>query len=77
MIRWMERGEGFMGDENKTNNKQYEYPYIMQSEDGMLHLAYAARTRKGVKYIKFSEKDILGDKREQVGLYNPTAAKSH
>ena len=31
MIRWMERGEGFMGDENKTNNKQYEYPYLMQS----------------------------------------------
>ena len=76
MIRWLERGEGFMGEENKTNNKQYEYPYIMQSRDGKIHLAYAARTRKGVKYIKFSEKDIMGDKREQVGLYNPTAAKS-
>lgn len=77
VIRLMERGEGYVGDENKTNNKQYEYPYLMQSRDGMLHLAYAARTRKGVKYIKFSEKDVLGDKREQVGLYNPTAAKSH
>jgi len=30
IIRWMERGEGYMGDENKTNNKQYEYPYLMQ-----------------------------------------------
>lgn len=77
MIRWLERGEGFMGDENRTNNLQYEYPYIMQSKDGRLHLAYAARTRKGVKYIQFSEQDILGDKREQVGLYNPTAARSH
>ena len=51
MIRWMERGEGFIGDENKTNNKQYEYPYIMQGADGRLHLTYAAFTRKAVKYV--------------------------
>lgn len=75
IIRWMERGEGFMGDENKTNNKQYEYPYIMQSRDGRIHLAYAAFTRKGVKYVSFNEEDVLGSKRESVGLYNPTAAQ--
>lgn len=75
VIRWMERGEGFMGEENRTNNKQYEYPYLMQSRDGMLHLAYAARTRQGVKYLRFSEQDVLGQKRERVGLYNPTAAQ--
>lgn len=75
IIRWMERGEGFMGDENKTNNKQYEYPYIMQSRDGRIHLAYAAFTRKGVKYVSFTEEDVLGAKRESVGLYNPTAAQ--
>ena len=74
--RWMERGEGFMGEENRTNNKQYEYPYLMQSRDGMLHLAYAAFTRLGVKYVRFSEEDVLGKKRERVGLYNPTAAQS-
>lgn len=62
--------------ENKTNNKQYEYPYIMQGKDGMIHLAYAARTRQGVKYVRFTEQDILGEKRERVGLYNPTAAQS-
>ena len=77
VIRWMERGEGYMGDENKTNNKQYEYPYLMQSRDGMLHLAYAARTRQGVKYVRFREQDVLGAKRETVGLYNPTAAQAH
>ena len=76
IIRWMERGEGFIGDENKTNNKQYEYPYLMQTRDGMLHLAYAVRTRQGVKYVRFSEQDVLGEKRERVGLYNPTAAQS-
>ena len=62
--------------ENKTNNKQYEYPYLMQSRDGMLHLAYTARTRQGIKYVRFSEEDVLGAKREKVGLYNPTAAQS-
>ena len=76
LIRWMERGEGFMGEENRTNNRQYEYPYLMQGRDGALHLAYAAFTRAGVKYVRFEEKDILGQKRERVGLYNPTAAQT-
>ena len=76
LIRWMERGEGFIGDENRTNNRQYEYPYLMQSKDGMLHLAYAARTREGIKYLRFREEDVAGKKRETMGLYNPTAAQS-
>ena len=76
IIRWMERGEGYMGDENKTNNKQYEYPYLMQSRDGAMHLTYAARTRQGIKYIRFREEDVMGTKRETVGLYNPTAAQT-
>ncbi len=76
LVRWIERGEGFMGDENRTNNRQYEYPYLMQTEDGMLHLAYAAYTRKGIKYVSLREEDVMGQKRETVGLYNPTAAQS-
>ena len=76
IIRWMERGEGFIGRENKTNNKQYEYPFIMQGKDGMIHLAFAAKTRVGVKYMRFTEEDVLGAKRETEGLYNPTAAIS-
>lgn len=76
MIRWVERGEGYMGDENKTNNRQYEYPYLMQSKDGMLHLAYAAYTRKGIKYVRLSEAAVAGQKREAVSLYNPTAAQT-
>ena len=76
MIRLMERGEGYIGEENKTNNKQYEYPYLMQSKDGSLHLAYAYKNRIGVKYMRFMEEDVMGAKRETVGLYNPTAAQS-
>ena len=75
LIRWMERGEGFIGEENKTNNKQYEYPYLMQSTNGRLHLTYAAYTRKCIKYISFNEEDVLGAKREHAGVYNPTSGE--
>lgn len=76
MIRYMERGEGYMGAENRTNNKQYEYPYLMQGRDGRLHLAFAYKTRIGVKYMSFTEEDVMGARRETEGLYNPTAAQS-
>lgn len=76
IIRYMELGEGFMGEENRTNNKQYEYPYLMQGMDQKLHLAFAYKDRIGVKYMVFTEEDLLGEKREKVGLYNPTAAQS-
>ncbi len=76
MIRLMERGEGFIGDENTTNNKQYEYPYLMQSKDGKLHLAFAYKNRIGVKYMSFTEQDVMGSKRETVGLYNPTSGET-
>lgn len=76
MIRYMERGEGYAGEENKTNNKQYEYPCLMQGKDGRLHLAFAYKNRIGIKYMTFSEKDVTGIKREKEGLYNPTAAQS-
>lgn len=75
IIRWMERGEGYIGDENKTNNKQYEYPSIMQGADGRMHLAYAAFTRKAVKYVSFTEADVMGAKRERYGVYNPTSGE--
>lgn len=75
MIRHMELGEGFVGPENSTNNRQYEYPYLMQGADGALHLAFAYQNRRGVKWMRFAEEDVMGPKRERVGLYNPTAAK--
>lgn len=76
LIRHMELGEGYVGAENSTNNRQYEYPYLMQSADGRLHLAFAYQTRRGVKWMSFTEEDVIGEKRETVGLYNPTAAQA-
>ena len=75
LIRWMERGEGFIGEENRTNNKQYEYPYLLQKKSGELVLVYAAQTRKGIKMIAFHEEDVCGEKRERNAIYNPTAAR--
>lgn len=75
MIRHFERGEGFVGAENRTNNRQYEYPFLMQDADEKLHLVYAYRDRLSVKWILFEEKDVMGAKRETVGVYNPTSAQ--
>ena len=74
MIRHMELGEGYVGDENSTNNLQYEYPHLIQASDGRLHLAFAYRTRIGVKWMSFTEEDVMGAKRQTEGVYNPTAA---
>ena len=75
LIRQMELGEGFVGAENSTNNRTYEYPYLMQGRDGRLYLAFAYSTRRSVKWMSFTEEDVAGAKREVIGLYNPTAAK--
>lgn len=74
LIRSVELGEGYIGDENKANNRQYEYPYIMQSSDGMLHIAYAYQTRRGVKWLSVSEEGIAGEKRGDA-VYNPTSGE--
>ena len=43
----------------------------------MLHLAYAYRNRSGVKWMCFSEEQVMGAKRETTGRYNPTSAQIH
>lgn len=74
LIRTMELGEGYIGDENKANNRQYEYPYICQGADGRLHLAFAYQTRRGVKWMSFTEEDVMGKVRGD-SVYNPTSGE--
>ena len=76
LIRHMELGEGFVGAENSTNNRQYEYPCLIQGADGTLHLAFAYQTRRGVKWMSFREETVMGARRERSGVYNPTAART-
>ncbi|MDY4761512.1 sialidase family protein [Streptococcus thoraltensis] len=71
--RVFEQAEGYIGSENRTNNKQYEYPTLYQTKDGKLHLVYAYRNRLCVKYVRFTLDDLYGLKREVEGLYNPTS----
>lgn len=74
LIRHIERGEGYAGEENRASNRQYEYPFLMQARDGMLHLAYAYQTRRGVKWVTLSEEDVMGSVRGE-STYNPTSGE--
>jgi len=47
----------------------------MQGADGRIHLTYAAFTRQCVKYVSFFEEDVMGKKREYMGVYNPTSGE--
>lgn len=73
--RILEAAEGYIGKENKTNNSQHEYPTIYQDKEGMLHLVYAYRNRLCVKYVRFSVAELFGEKRETLGVYNPTSGE--
>lgn len=74
LIRHIERGQGYVGEENRSNNMQYEYPSLIQAADGMLHLAYAFETRRGVKWATLREEDVIGAHRG-AGTYNPTSGE--
>lgn len=62
-IRLMEMGFGFVGSDNLNRNPQFEYPWIMQSRNGLYHLVYAWRNRRGICYQCFTEEDLLGTER--------------
>lgn len=74
LVRHIERGEGFAGEENRANNRQYEYPCLLQTDDDMIHVAYAYQTRRGVKWVTLREQDIIGAARG-AGVYNPTSGE--
>lgn len=74
LIRIFEPGEGFLGAENRSNNSQFEYPFLMQAADGAIHLAFAYRNRLCIKWMRFQEKDIIGAKRGPC-VYNPTSGQ--
>ena len=47
---------------------------MMQTDDGMIHVAYAYQTRRGVKWVMLSEEDVMGKVRGE-GTYNPTSGE--
>ncbi|HUX22547.1 MAG TPA: sialidase family protein, partial [Spirochaetia bacterium] len=59
--RHLEAGDNYAGEQNRELNRRYEYPFIIQSSDGMLHAAFAFGNRKYIKYLSFSEEWVRGD----------------
>lgn len=73
MIRLVEPGDGFLGENNLVNNRRYEYPVMIQAEDGSIHIAYSYGNRRCVKYVVVTEAWIRGAQEEKDSKLNPTA----
>jgi predicted neuraminidase len=58
-IRDVETGSGFRGEKNKNMNKPYEYPFMLQSKDGNIHIVYSYSSSLGkrycIKYMRVTE----------------------
>lgn len=59
-IRHIATGENFCGERNRSSNRRYEYPYIIQGRDGLLHVTYSHASRKCIKYVCVTEDWIKG-----------------
>ncbi|MFD0675594.1 MULTISPECIES: sialidase family protein [unclassified Paenibacillus] len=58
--RIIETGDGFSGENNESLNRKYEYPWILQTNDGLLHAAFAYGGREGIKHVVFTEAWVKG-----------------
>lgn len=58
--RVIEPGDGYTGEKNKRLNHTYHYPCIMQSKDGMIHVAYTWHGRDCIMYHRITENWIKG-----------------
>ena len=58
----MENGEGFTGPWNDINNRRYEYPVMMQSRNGDIHVAYSWGRRRQIKHVIVTEDWVRGAK---------------
>jgi len=59
--RHIEAGDGYCGSANRNGNRRYEYPFILQTKDGLIHAVYAYRTRVWIKHAAFTEDWIVGN----------------
>lgn len=60
--RIVENGEGFTGPWNDINNRRYEYPVMMQSRNGDIHVAYSWGRRRQIKHVIVTEDWVRGAK---------------
>lgn len=62
-MRDVETGENFCGEKNRDCNSRFEYPSILQSTDGYIHISYSFSNRKCIKYLRVSEEWVRGLKK--------------
>lgn len=66
--RIAEGAEGYCGRLNAACNARHEYPVLLATRAGELHLAYAWGNRRAIRYMKISEEWIRGDLSLDEGL---------
>lgn len=54
-MRHVDAGDGFAGERNESLNRRCAYPCIIQTRDGLVHMAYSYRGRQCIKYVRVSE----------------------
>jgi predicted neuraminidase len=54
-MRHIETGDNFAGEQNRSLNRRCSYPSIVQTRDGLIHVAYSYRGRQCIKYVRFTE----------------------
>jgi len=54
-MRNVDTGDGFWGEINQSLNRRLGYPCLIQTRDGMIHVAYSYRGRQCIKYVRFTE----------------------
>ena len=66
-MRHVDTSDDFCGDKNRHLNRKVAYPCILQTRDGLIHIAYSYRNRQCIKYVRISERWI----RDQVDVVFP------
>ena len=64
-MRHIDTGDDFAGPANKHLNRRCGYPCLLQTRDGLIHVAYSYRPRQCIKYVRFSEGWVM-DQRDGV-----------
>ncbi|MCU6712909.1 exo-alpha-sialidase [Paenibacillus sp. J5C_2022] len=59
-MRHIETGDGFCGEDQYKLNRKYEYPWLIQSQDGFLHASFAYGSRTGIQHIVITEDWVMG-----------------
>jgi predicted neuraminidase len=67
-MRHIDTSDNFAGEQNRSLNRRCSYPSIIQTRDGLIHVAYSYRGRQCIKYVRFTESWL----RDQVDWLYPT-----